>query len=183
MIRTISLALAALFFAAAVPAMAQAEPDADALAAARELLRATDFDTQLEQSAQLTAQSMFTTMIAALEEEHGQDFPDDLEAELRQLLVEHTENFLVDLRRTALEDSARIYARYFTADELRELLRLQTHPVMVRFQSIAPQFTAELAQIGLAAELPHLAELQRRFNETIEAWQVRQTRHTETPRT
>ena len=145
------------------------------------MLTATDFNTQLEQAAHLGAQATFTTMLAQLEEQSGFDFPDDLERDLRAILVEHMEGYVEAIRPTALEDAARIYARYFTAEEIRELQRLQTSPVMVKFNRIAPQFMAELMQVGMATELERTAELERRMAEAVEAWAVRNERYGQPP--
>jgi len=147
--------------------------DPAALAAARALLEATDFDAQVERSAQLSSQAAFGTMLRTMEQQQQIDFPADLEAELRTILADHMDGFVAELRRTALEDAARVYARYFTAQEIAELQRLQTHPVMVKFQRIAPEVMTELGQIGLAVEAPRMAELDRRMRAAVEGWLAR----------
>lgn len=183
---------AAAALAASIPVSAAAqpetsapreEPDPAALAAARDLLMATDFNRQLEHSARLTGQAAFATALATLERQHDADFPDALELELHRIVDEHIEQSIALLLPTALEDSARIYARYFTAAELIELRRLQTHPVMIRFQQVAPQFVAELAQIGMPTSVERMPELLRRLGEAVAAWTAEQARHGEAPAT
>jgi hypothetical protein len=183
--------LAGAALVAAVPAPAaqpevpapREEPDPAAIAAARGLLEATDFNRQLEHSARLTGQTTFATALATLQRQHSTDFPDALELELHRIVDEHIEESIAILLPTALDDTARIYARYFTAAELVELQRLQTHPVMVRFQQIAPQFVAELAQIGVPADVERMPELLRRLGEAVAAWTAEQARHGEAPAT
>jgi len=167
--------------APATPRAPAAEADPEALAAARALLQATDFDRLFRESARLTAIASFGTMIAAMEEQHGRDFPPDLEQELRQILDEHVQQTVEVALRTALEDSARIYARYFSAAEIRELQRLQTNPVMIRYQQIAPQFMAEMTQIGIAADAARMPQLMARINEAVTAWARRQAEEGEPP--
>jgi hypothetical protein len=78
------------------------------------------------------------------------------------------------MKRTALEDAAVVYARYFTADELRELLRLQANPVMVKFRMIGPAFTTELMQIGVAAAARQMPEIRARVQAEVDAWATEQ---------
>ncbi len=167
MLKTILAPLALLCLGA--PAWAQLQ-DSAAMEAARDLLEATDFDVQLETTAQLTSQTTFTTMLAEMETQHQTDFPPELEAELRHILSEHMDALLAAVRPTALEDAARIYARYFTAEEIRELQRMQTHPVMMKLQEIAPQFVAELGQIGIAESVQLEPQLQQKVAEAVAAW-------------
>lgn len=116
------------------PPVLPAEPlDLDAVAAARDLLNSMEFQSTVEQTARLGAQASFNAMMRALEEQHQTDFPDALEAELRTIVDDHIAGILDELRDTALEDTARVYARYFTAEEIRDLQRLQAHPVMIKF--------------------------------------------------
>ena len=79
-----------------------------------------------------------------------------------------------DLKKTALEDAARIYARYFTAAEIRELQQLQTRPVMVKAQSVMPQLMPELMQIGIKAAAARQPATQERIRKLVEAWTAKQ---------
>ena len=161
----------------------EVEIDPAAIAAAREMIAATDYQSQIRNAAQLTAQSTFSTVLQQIETQHGIVVPQELEAELRVILQDHVEAYVASLNETILEDSARIYARYFTADELRELQRLQTHPVMMKFQRIAPQFMAELNQVGMAEAVRRLPELERRVGEAVAEWMARQRLDGRPPRT
>lgn len=182
MLGKLSAALALLVLA--VPAAAQQrEPDPAALDAARDLLAASDFEAQVESSSRQVVEATITTMLAELEAQHGEPYPAALEDEIRQILREHNEALLAEMRPTMLEESARIYARYFTAEELLELRRLQSHPVMVKFQRIAPQFTTEMSQIGVAEATRRLPELQRRIAEAMADWERRSQLPAQAPST
>ncbi len=152
------------------PAPAQPQPDPAAVAAAREMLVAVGFNAQVAASARQSSRAAFTTVMREMETQYGQDFPDALEARLRAILDENTEAVIADLQATALEESARVYARHFTLEEIRELQRLQTLPVMVKYQRIAPQFMAELTQIGLEASARRMPALMQRIVGEAEAW-------------
>jgi hypothetical protein len=54
------------------------------------------------------------------------------------------------------------------------LQRPQTHPVMRRFEHMAPQLTAEFAQLGLQGAAERAPELERRINAGVAAWLTRQ---------
>ena len=182
MMRRAILAAAAFVMAAsaaavqpsAAPPEASAALDPAALAEARNLLHATGFEAQLEASVIQSGESSFATVMRQMETQAGRDFPVDLEARIRNIMREHLVSLAADMRPTALENSSRVYARYFTAEEIRELRRLQTHPVMVRFQRFAPQFMNDLTQLGVAAAARRLPRLMERLRTETEAWQREQ---------
>lgn len=179
--RKVILAVAAFVTAATTAAQPGAAPSAGseaqdpaAMREARDLLRATGFEAQIEASVIQSGESTFNTVMRQMEAQAGQDFPDDLEARIRSIMRDDLARLAADMRPTALEDAARVYARYLTAEEIRELRRLQTHPVMVKFQRIAPQFMDDLMQIGVAAAARRMPQLMERVRTEIEAWQREQ---------
>ena len=151
-----------------------AQPDAEALAAARELLRSGNYEAQMAATARQSAESSFATVMQEMESQYQVDVPADLEAEVRAIMQRHVDSMISELRATSLDDIARIYARYFTADELRELQRLQSHPVLVKMQRVGPQFIAELTQIGMAASARRVPAMNREVQAAFEAWRRRQ---------
>ena len=140
------------------------------LAAARDLLRATDFEGQMELSAQQSAHATFETLLAAEEKRRGMPVPDDLRKAIQTVLDDHMSGLIADLKRTGLEDAARIYARYFTADELRELLRLQSNPVMKKAQAISPLLLSDLMQIGVRAAAERQPALEAELKRVVRDW-------------
>lgn len=170
-----------LLIAAAAPAAAQRAGEAEAFAAARELLQATDFDAQVRATTEQVTDRTISTIIEQFRTQHGRTFPPALETQLRQILREHNDGVLAALRPTALDDAARVYARYFTAAEIRELQRIQTNPVMVKFQRIMPQFFAELTQISAGESLRRMPELRRRIDEAFSRWLEQEQRDGDPP--
>ncbi|HEX8669873.1 MAG TPA: DUF2059 domain-containing protein [Allosphingosinicella sp.] len=163
---------AALAQAGPAPAAAGAV-DPAAVAAARDLLRATNYEAQLEETAQRVGEMAFSESIRA-QEQQGRTLPADLTASVQKVLREETALMVQDLKKTALEDAARIYARYFTAAEIRELQQLQTRPVMVKAQSVMPQLMPELMQIGIKAAAARQPATQERIRKLVEAWTAKQ---------
>lgn len=145
--------------------------DHEAIAEARTLLRASGFETQFEEATNRIAEDTFATMMRELETRYGEPVPAELRTRLHSVMMENIANILADLRPTALEDSARVYARHFTAAEIRELRQLQTHPVMIKVQRIAPQLTSDLMQIGVAASARRMPEATERLRREFEAWE------------
>jgi hypothetical protein len=152
------------------PPMVAATDEIGRLAAARDLLRATDFEGQMELSAQQSAHATFETLLAAEEKRRGTPMPDDLRRAVRAVLDDHMSVLVADLKRTGLDDAARVYARYFTADELRELLRLQSNPVMKKAQAIGPLLLSDLMQIGVRASAQRQPALEAELKRVVREW-------------
>ncbi len=161
---------------AAAPVAAPGAPvDPAALEAARSLLRASGFETQMEQVARQNAGATFDTMMAALDRQQDNPAPDDLKASIRAIVIEDVSGIIAEMKLTALDQAAAIYARYFTADELRELERLQSNPVMEKFRRIAPGFITELTQVGIAAAAERMPALQAKVRAAIEDYEKTKT--------
>ncbi len=173
MARNLIVGIAASLLCLAVPATAQDRPDPRAIEAARELLIVTDFQTQFAQTAELTAAATIDTIMRQFQQDEGEAFPAELESQLRRILREHNDALVADIAPIALDETAILYARYFTVEEIIELARIQTHPVMMKFQRIMPQFFAEASQVGMAETVRRQPELQARIFEAINLWMER----------
>ncbi len=101
--------------------------------------------------------------------------PEDLKASIRAIVIEDVSGIIAEMKLTALDQAAAIYARYFTADELRELERLQSNPVMEKFRRIAPGFITELTQVGIAAAAERMPALQAKVRAAIEDYEKTKT--------
>jgi hypothetical protein len=156
------------------PPAARPAVDAAAMAEARALLHDMDFDGQLESTARRAAESTFDTMLRELQARYGGEVPAELRARVHALLMENVTQLIAEMRPTALDDAARVYARYFTADELREIRRIQTEPVMLKMQRLGPQILPELMQIGVAVSARHMPELAAALRRVVEQWQSEQ---------
>jgi hypothetical protein len=177
------VAAAALAFATAAGAQ-DARPaavapnatlDPEAVAAARELMRASGADAQIEETAQRTAQMGFEAELASFQRHTGQPMPPELRSALEQTLHAHLAKYMPEVETALLEEGAKTYARYFTTAEIRELQRLQTNPVMVKFRTIGPIFMTEMMQIGVTAVTRHEAELEAALTAVIDKWVAEQT--------
>lgn len=164
-------AAAALAFSSA--AAAQPAPDPAAVAAARELLAATGFETQMEQSALQNVQATFATVVEAREKDLGRPMPQDLKAGILALLEADTRAVVAEMKKTALGDAALVYARYFTAAEIRELQALQTHPVMTKAQKVGASLMTDLMQIGIKPAAERQPELQAKIQKLIADWNTK----------
>jgi uncharacterized protein len=150
-----------------VPAPGPGAGDPDAVAAARELLRATNFEQQLPAMTDQMSNTIMNQMMAQARAD-GRPLTPRMEAELRRIMVEENRTTMTGARTAMAEDAAQIYARYFTADEIRELTRLQTAPVMQKMQRVAPQFMSEMAQMGMRASAARQPEIRQRVTAALE---------------
>lgn len=155
---------------AAPPPTSAATDEIARLDAARDLLRASDFDRQMELSAQQTAQATFATLLEAEEKRRGMPMPNDLRKAVQSVLDDHMSVLIADLKRTGFDDAARVYARYFTAAELRQLQFLQTHPVMKKAQAIGPLLLSDLMQIGVRASAERQPALEAELKRVVREW-------------
>lgn len=138
----------------------------DAVAAARDLLRATNFEQQLPAMTDQMTNAFMTQMMNQARAE-GRPLTPRMEAELRRLVLEENRATVAASRQAMAEDAAQVYARYFTADEIRELQQLQTSPVMQKMQRVAPQFMGEMARMGMRVTSARAPESRRRIMEAL----------------
>ena len=158
--------------AGGAPAAAQVDPAA--LEAARALLTSTDFEAQMGTSARQNALATFNTYVEAAERRTGAPMPADLRQRFERIMIEDVDALVADLKPTALDDAAAVYARYFTAAEIQELRRLQDNPVLVKFKTIGPSFMTELFQIGAAAAAARMPDLLAKLKTEVESWERQQ---------
>lgn len=167
-------AAAALAVASAASAQSTATLDQGAIAAAREMLVATGFEAQMEQAALQNVQATFNTVVEAREKDIRARIPQELRAGILALLEADTRILVTEMRKTALQDAARIYARYFTAAEIKELQALQSHPVMVKAQRVSPGLMTELMQLGIKPAAERQPQLQAKIEKLIADWSKKQ---------
>ena len=125
-------------FALAAPAYAQAPaPAPDALKAAQELAALMSGDTVGQMSAAMTAQ-----IWPAIERQLGPKVDAATLAELRG----EFERSLAAFSKSAMADAPVVYARHFTAQELRALLAFYKSPVGAKALQTMPAVMAALGQ-------------------------------------
>jgi hypothetical protein len=129
-----------------------------------------NFEAQVGKAARQNMDATFNTVMAAQERAAGITFPEDLKQTIHALIQTDTEKLIAEMKPTVLEDTAHVYAKYYTADEIRELQRLQSNPVLAKAQAIAPQFAAELMQIGVRRAADRMPELSRQIKAAVADW-------------
>ena len=168
----------ALMLAASSPTLVAAQAvaptettDPQALAAALALFDGPDLEDQLLASALHMVKASMDTEIEALRA-RDVEMPETLVEELRAFLYEETRLMVEEMAPTFRQDAAAVYARYFTAEELKELKRLQENPVMRKAEKLAPSLMAELSKIGMRVAAERMPDIERRGQELVEKWIV-----------
>lgn len=165
----IALALLAAAPAAAAPspAPATAQPDAATLAAARELIRASDIQSQLRalgpamaQAAEQQMRGMFTN--AAM--------PEGLQTKVTAVMQDYLSTLDAAFTPEVQDEMATIYARHFTAEELRHVTEMLSDPVMVHFRQETPQLMGELMPAMMRAMQPRQQAFQAKLMGVIRDW-------------
>jgi uncharacterized protein len=138
-----------LAFALAGPAFAQdtaappataAQVEPDRLAAARDLLQATNTD------AQFTA--VIPMMFSQLKQSLAPSGP-KMQQELDQVFEEVQKQF-IERRNEVLDQIAILYAQKFTAEEMKSLADFYRSPIGQKFIVAVPDLTAEAMKMGNA---------------------------------
>jgi len=143
----------------AAPAYAQApSPAPDALKAAQELAALMSGDTVGQMSAAMTAQ-----IWPAIERQLG---PKVDAATLTELRGEF-EQSLATFSKAAMADAPAVYARHFTAQELRALLAFYKSPVGAKALQTMPAVMAELGQEMAPRIQAFQAELHAKMEATL----------------
>jgi uncharacterized protein len=127
---------------------AQGAPSEDALQAARELVALVTKDTIRELSVRITAQ-VWPQIEQGLKAKQ-QITPDQL-TDLRH----EFERIQIEFVTKVMADAPALYARHFTAQELRELLAFYHTPIGIKALRTMPQITAESLKLVMA-RLPQL---------------------------
>jgi hypothetical protein len=136
--------------AAVRPAVAQGPATPDALQAARELVAILSTDTMKQLTAQVIAQiwPRLEGDLRAKRPSVTADQLNELKSEFQRIQYE----FLMK----SMEDAPAIYARYFTAQELREILAFYRTPVGEKSLKVMPQIMGET----MAVLMPRMQDIQ-----------------------
>lgn len=149
----VSLVLAGI---ASNSARAQSAPSPEAVQAARDLVAVITKDTMRQLAAQVTTQ-VWPRLEQSLKAKQS-----ITAAQLSELRNEF-ERIQVEFISKVMDDAPAIYARHFTASELRELLAFYRSPIGEKSLRVLPQITAET--MGLI--MPRMQQLQTQVMETF----------------
>lgn len=165
MIRSVAAILlaAGLAFGAGTPATAQGTPPSagqiapDRLAAARDLLQATNTEAQ------------FATVIPMMFGQLKQSMPPSdpkMRQELNQVFTEVEKQFL-ERRSEVLDQIAVLYAQKFTAEEMKALSDFYRSPMGQKFITAIPELTAEAMKMGNAWGRRIAADAERKVRDEM----------------
>lgn len=151
------LFVALLVLAATPPVASLAQAPAAAPAASPETMRLAKeyYDVAQKDTVLQSAQQSFDGMMKMLNPEVRAMFDDAALAELRQTYG----TILTKFAAVVAEKAPDIYARRFTADELRELIRFYKTPVGQKLLKETPAISAET----LTIMAPHAQEMQQQI--------------------
>jgi uncharacterized protein len=144
---TAALVAISLAFSAALPLIAQDAPqvqqdsdqaDPDRLAAAHDLLQATNTDAQFS--------AVIPLMFAQLKQSIPPSGP-KMQEELDKVFDEIEKQFL-NRRSEVLDQIAILYARKFSADEMKALAEFYRSSLAQKFIAAIPELTVEAMKIG-----------------------------------
>ena len=168
MMRSILFALALVAasptFAADTSVLA---PDPSTLVAARELMQSSDFQGQMK--------AMGPRVATAMEQQMHQMFkdnaiPEGLNSQLTAALKDYLGTMGEFFTPEFVDQLAGIYARHFTADELRHISVMLKDPVMQKFQREMPTLMSEMMPMMFEAMKPRQQLLQQKIKQIVTDW-------------
>lgn len=159
--------LAAALAVSPVVAQAPAAPDAAALAEARGMMAVTDIQAQLR--------AMGPRIAEASGQEMRQAFADHKVPEGLQRQIAAATQSVVGSMDTLftpqlVDQMATIYARHFTAEELRRLTVLLRDPAMVKFRAEMPNTMSEILPVIMTAIRPRQELFQAQIKQIMTDW-------------
>ena len=132
------------------------QPDPEALKAAKELCAVVTKDALKQMSAQMSSMA-WPDIERNLKAKHT------VTAKQIDSLRQDFERIQVDFLSSVMEDAPVVYARYFTAAELREMLAFYRTPVGQKTLSVLPQVMSEI----MALVMPKLPKVQKDVMESF----------------
>jgi uncharacterized protein len=134
----------------------QPAPSPDALAAAKELMAIMSPDMVGQMM-----QGMVAQMWPQLERSFGPRIDAATNAELREEFERTMQRYVLD----SMQDMPAIYARYFTAAELRELAGFYKTPIGAKALALMPKVMTDFT----SSMLPRMATFQQELQSRIQA--------------
>ena len=142
--------------------------DPAAVNEAIKMLDAGDFEQQILMSTDVAVEGMLAIQIERLQKEAEEPLPDDLIASFRKTLLDHARSTLKRRMPQIKRQSAEIYAREFTVEELRRLREISDDPVMVKSRAKGQALSAQLMMVGVQAMRDSEGELKRKIEQLVQ---------------
>jgi uncharacterized protein len=162
-----ALILAAALAATPLAAQAPAQPSPATLAAARDLMAATDIQGQMRAMMPRMAEAMgaqFRQMFA------NDKVPEELQQKMTAALQTHMASMQSMFTPQVIDQMATVYARHFSVDELTRLTALMRDPAMVKFRTEMPNMMGEIMPIMFAAVKPQQEAMRAQMQQIIAEW-------------
>lgn len=162
----------------AAPAFAQGKPvlvapavvvgaDTATIAAARELVSVTDAKGMMKAVGPRLADVMKTQMQQQFVDSK---VPEGLQVQLTAAAQAFVGSMDTMFTPATLDSIAMIYARHFTAEELKRLTQLLQEPVMVKFRAETPAVMAEMMPVMFEAIKPQQQQFQAKIKQIMIDW-------------
>ena len=144
-----------------------------AYAAALDLLEPEKFKAQALEGAIRMAQAGMDSELKQ-QEANGVVVPPDLVQKIRFLTFQEAKDTIEAIGPEMRREAAGLYARHFTAAELRELKQLMSNPVLKKMEGVAPEIMADLTRLTLDRAAGRRDAFRERVTEEIGKWEEQQ---------
>jgi hypothetical protein len=165
MMRTLILAMT--LAAAPLTAQTPAAPDPATLAAARDLMAATDIQSQMRALMPRMADAVGTQLRQMFADNK---MPDGLQQQLAAAIQDNMASMQGVMTPQVIDQMASIYARHFSVDELKRLSALMRDPAMEKFRAEMPNMMGEIMPIMFEAMKPQQQAFQAKMRQIIADW-------------
>jgi uncharacterized protein len=162
-----ALLLAAALVATPLAAQAPVAPDATTLAAARDLMTATDIQGQMKALMPRMAEAAGTQLRQMFADNK---MPDGLQQQMTAAIQANMASMQDVMTPQVIDQMAMVYARHFSVDELKRLTVLMRDPVMTRYRAEMPNMMGEIMPIMFEAMKPQQQVFQAKMRQIIADW-------------
>lgn len=142
--------------------------DPAAVDEAIKMLESGDFEQQILMSTDVAVEGMLAVQIERVQKEANEPLPDDLVTSFRKTLLDHARSTLKARMPQIKRQSAEIYAREFTVEELRRLREISADPVMVKSRAKGQALSAQLMMVGVRAMRESEGELKQKIEQLVQ---------------
>jgi hypothetical protein len=168
MARWLNIALAATLCAAAPAIAAQASPDSARIAAAEHLLKAMNYDVQMDRTIEAIIGEVERSIDQGLNKQMDEPLPAEVLAKIKAIAETHLRMSFAKHRPALRRGTALIYAKHFTVAELDRMATLQSDPVMVKMQAEIPEIMAETMALSQAMSAEGQDEMRKEVQAVVE---------------
>ena len=166
--RWLKIVLSAALCAAAPATAAQPPSDSARLVAAEHLLKAMNYDLQMDRTIEAIIGEAEHSIGEGLNRQMDQPLPPEVVTKIKAIAETHLRTSFAKHRPNLRRGTALIYAKHFTVAELDRLAALQSDPVMVKMQAEIPQIMAETMALSQAMSTEGQDEMRKEVQAVVE---------------